>query len=103
MIRRSRIGRLGDLAMSLFRSLSPAPAGSTLPLPGRNAAEGVRQVPDVWSMVSKLDAATQERLADVLETRGADAQQQRMRDAFLADIGFPAARGCWRWGVGRGC
>lgn len=37
-------------------------------------------MPDVWSMAGKLDAATQERLADVLETRGADAQQQQ-RDA----------------------
>lgn len=41
---------------------------------------------DVWSMVSTLDVATQDRLADVLETRGADPQQQRMREEFLAEI-----------------
>ena len=43
-------------------------------------------MPDVWSTVASLDGATQERLADVLETRGADAQQQAMRRAFLADL-----------------
>lgn len=59
-------------------------------------------MPDVWSMVSKLDAATQERLADVLETRGADAQQQRMRDAFLGDIGFPAGARVLDVGCGTG-
>jgi ubiquinone/menaquinone biosynthesis C-methylase UbiE len=59
-------------------------------------------VPDVWSMVSKLDAATQERLADVLETRGADAQQQGMRDAFLAGIGFPADARVLEVGCGTG-
>ncbi|GAA0919097.1 methyltransferase domain-containing protein [Pseudonocardia zijingensis] len=59
-------------------------------------------MPDVWSMVSRLDAATQERLADVLETRGADAQQQRMRDAFLADVGFPAGARVLDVGCGTG-
>jgi hypothetical protein len=38
---------------------------------------------DVWAKVSELGSVTQERLADVLETRGADAQQQAMRHAFL--------------------
>jgi len=59
-------------------------------------------VPDVWSMVSNLDTATQERLADVLETRGADAQQQRMRDALLTDIGFPARARVLDVGCGTG-
>jgi ubiquinone/menaquinone biosynthesis C-methylase UbiE len=43
---------------------------------------------DVWSMVSMLDVETQNRLADVLETRGADPQQQRMREVFLGDLDF---------------
>ena len=47
-------------------------------------------MPDVWSNVSELDEATQQRLGEVLETRGADQQQQAMRSAFLADIAFPA-------------
>jgi ubiquinone/menaquinone biosynthesis C-methylase UbiE len=46
-------------------------------------------MPDVWSSFTVLDPATQDRLADVLETRGADPQQQAMREAFLADIPFP--------------
>ena len=45
---------------------------------------------DVWSIVDELDGAMQERLADVLETRGADPQQQEMRRVFLDDIGIPA-------------
>jgi ubiquinone/menaquinone biosynthesis C-methylase UbiE len=45
-------------------------------------------MPDVWSTVAALDDATQERLADVLEKRGAEPQQQGMRQAFLADVPF---------------
>jgi 2-polyprenyl-3-methyl-5-hydroxy-6-metoxy-1,4-benzoquinol methylase len=44
---------------------------------------------DVWAVFSELDGVTQERLAGVLETRGADAQQQAMRHAFLGEIDFP--------------
>jgi SAM-dependent methyltransferase len=44
---------------------------------------------DVWSSVAELDATAQERLAGVLETRGADAQQQAMRAVFLSDVGLP--------------
>jgi ubiquinone/menaquinone biosynthesis C-methylase UbiE len=44
---------------------------------------------DMWATVATLDSSTQERLATVLETRGADPQQQAMRWAFLADISFP--------------
>jgi ubiquinone/menaquinone biosynthesis C-methylase UbiE len=47
-------------------------------------------MPDVWSTVAELDAATQDRLAMVLETRGADPQQQVMRRAFLSDTVFPS-------------
>jgi ubiquinone/menaquinone biosynthesis C-methylase UbiE len=47
-------------------------------------------MPDVWASVAELDADTQERLAAVLETRGADPQQQAMRRAFLDDIAIPA-------------
>jgi hypothetical protein len=47
-------------------------------------------MPDVWATFTELDAAMQQRLADVLETRGADLQQQAMRRAFLGDIPFPS-------------
>lgn len=46
-------------------------------------------MPDVWTTVQDLDRATQERLADVLEKRGADAQQHAMRRAFLQEVPFP--------------
>jgi ubiquinone/menaquinone biosynthesis C-methylase UbiE len=40
-------------------------------------------------MVADLDPAVQERMAAVLETRGADPQQRALRRAFLSDIDFP--------------
>jgi SAM-dependent methyltransferase len=43
-------------------------------------------MPDVWSDVAALDTPTQQRLADVLETRGADPGQRAMREAFLGDL-----------------
>lgn len=57
-------------------------------------------MPDVWSAVGSLDDAAQERLADVLETRGADSQQQAMRRAFLGDLPIPD--GAWLLEVGCG-
>jgi ubiquinone/menaquinone biosynthesis C-methylase UbiE len=59
-------------------------------------------MPDVWSSVAELDATTQERLADVLETRGADPQQQAMRRVFLTDIAFPAGAHVLEVGCGTG-
>ena len=46
-------------------------------------------MPDVWATFPELEPAVQERLAGVLETRGADPQQREMRQAFLADVPFP--------------
>jgi ubiquinone/menaquinone biosynthesis C-methylase UbiE len=46
-------------------------------------------MPDVWAAVAILDRTTQDRLAEVLETRGADPQQQHIRQGFLADVPFP--------------
>ncbi|WP_292164051.1 methyltransferase domain-containing protein [Mesorhizobium sp.] len=46
-------------------------------------------MPDVWATVTDLDSSMQERLAGVLEARGADPQQQAMRRAFLSGIDFP--------------
>src|SRR5512145_709695 len=59
-------------------------------------------MPDVWSRVADLDAAAQERLAAVLETRGADPQQQAMRRAFLADIAVPPGASVLEVGCGTG-
>jgi len=59
-------------------------------------------MPDVWATFTELDAAMQQRLADVLETRGADLQQQAMRRAFLGDIPFPADAHVLEVGCGTG-
>ena len=45
---------------------------------------------DIWSTVGTLDPETQSRLASVLETRGENAGQQAMRDAFLGRLSIPA-------------
>jgi ubiquinone/menaquinone biosynthesis C-methylase UbiE len=70
--------------------------------PVRGAPWQDSAVPDVWSAVAELDPQTQERLADVLETRGADAQQREMRSAFLAAIEFPDGAPVLEVGCGTG-
>lgn len=59
-------------------------------------------MPDVWESVSDLDAETQARLADVLETRGADPQQHEMRQAFLGELDFPSGARVLDVGCGTG-
>ena len=59
-------------------------------------------MPDVWATFSELDATMQERLASVLETRGADPQQRAMRKIFLADIPFPENARVMEVGCGTG-
>ena len=59
-------------------------------------------MPDLWSHVAELDLTIQERLADVLETRGADPQQQAMRRAMLGDVEFPAGARVLELGCGTG-
>jgi ubiquinone/menaquinone biosynthesis C-methylase UbiE len=57
---------------------------------------------DVWSRVQELEPSAQERLAAVLETRGADPRQQAMRREFLATIPFPATSSVLEVGCGTG-
>ena len=59
-------------------------------------------MPDVYAAVAELDPSMQQRLIDVLETRGADAQQQAMRRAFLGDIPFPSGARVLEVGCGTG-
>jgi ubiquinone/menaquinone biosynthesis C-methylase UbiE len=59
-------------------------------------------MPDVWSTVAELDAGMQSRLADVLETRGADLQQRAMRLSFLDDVPFPPQARVLEVGCGTG-
>ena len=57
---------------------------------------------DVWSAVRDLDEATQRRLAEVLEKRGADPQQQAMRQALLQLVPFPDEAAVLDVGCGTG-
>jgi SAM-dependent methyltransferase len=57
---------------------------------------------DVWAGVAELEPAAQERLAAVLETRGADERQRSLRRLFLADAGFPPGARVLDVGCGTG-
>jgi ubiquinone/menaquinone biosynthesis C-methylase UbiE len=59
-------------------------------------------MPDVWANVSKLDDEVQDRLAGVLEARGADPQQREMRRSFLGGIDFPQGARVLDVGCGTG-
>jgi hypothetical protein len=59
-------------------------------------------MPDVWATVAALDRPTQERLAAVLETRGADPVQREMRRRFLDGVEFPAGADVLEVGCGTG-
>ncbi|MEP9386167.1 methyltransferase domain-containing protein [Mesorhizobium sp. KR9-304] len=56
----------------------------------------------MWATVADLDSSMLERLAGVLEARGADPQQQAMRRAFLSGIDFPAGAHVLDIGCGTG-
>ena len=43
-------------------------------------------MPDVYASIDSADEAVQERLAEVLELRAADAAQQAMLEDYLADL-----------------
>jgi ubiquinone/menaquinone biosynthesis C-methylase UbiE len=57
---------------------------------------------DVWATVADLDTASQQRLADVLEQRGRDAQQRKMRETFLDDVPFGTNAKVLELGCGTG-
>lgn len=57
---------------------------------------------DVWARFPELDADMQERLASVLETRGADPQQRKMRETLLAEVPFPTNARVLEVGCGTG-
>lgn len=57
---------------------------------------------DVYAAIADADAAVQERLAEVLERRAADHQQQEMLRAYLADLELPAGAEVLEVGCGTG-
>jgi ubiquinone/menaquinone biosynthesis C-methylase UbiE len=46
-------------------------------------------MPDVYASIAEASVETQQRLADIIESRFADPRQQAMVHAYLADIALP--------------
>ena len=59
-------------------------------------------MPDVYASIENADEAVQERLADVLELRAADAGQQAMLEDYLADLALPDRARVLEVGCGTG-
>ena len=59
-------------------------------------------MPDVYVTITEAEPAVVEGLVDILELRAADPQQREMREAYFADIGFPAAARVAEVGCGPG-
>jgi ubiquinone/menaquinone biosynthesis C-methylase UbiE len=59
-------------------------------------------MPDVYAMIADTDLATQERLAEVLELRAADPQQQAILDSYLAQVELPPSARVLEIGCGTG-
>ena len=59
-------------------------------------------MPDVYASIESADEAVQERLADVLELRAADAGQQAMLEDYLADLPLPDGARVLEVGCGTG-
>jgi arsenite methyltransferase len=94
--------RMGYALGCTDHKMSGLPAGPVPAAPGGVSAyaDGGRlrreeggAVPDVYAAIADVDAVTQERLADILELRAADRQQQAMLESYLSEIEFrPGAR-----------
>jgi ubiquinone/menaquinone biosynthesis C-methylase UbiE len=59
-------------------------------------------MPDVYAAIQDVDAAVQERLADVQELRAADPKQQAMLASYLDELGPPAGARVLEIGCGTG-
>jgi ubiquinone/menaquinone biosynthesis C-methylase UbiE len=59
-------------------------------------------MPDIFATIAEADPSAVERIAEALEVRAADQQQQAMRDAYMADIPFPPAATVLEVGCGTG-
>ena len=59
-------------------------------------------MPDVYATIAEADSTVVEGLADILELRAADPQQQELRDAYFADIAFRAQTRVLEVGCGTG-
>jgi ubiquinone/menaquinone biosynthesis C-methylase UbiE len=59
-------------------------------------------MPDVYTIISEVDRATQERLVDILEMRTDDPRQVAMWHAYLSEIDFPPGAQVLEIGCGTG-
>ncbi len=59
-------------------------------------------MPDAYNTITSADPAIVERIARVLEVRGADSQQKDMLGSYLAEIKFPANARVLEIGCGTG-
>ncbi len=59
-------------------------------------------MPDVYSTIAEADATVVTTLADLLELRAADPQQQQMRHAYLSEVDFPPGARVVEIGCGPG-
>ena len=59
-------------------------------------------MPDVYATIAEADPGVVEWIATALEIRAADPQQEAMRDAYLADVPFPAGARVLEVGCGTG-
>ena len=59
-------------------------------------------MPDVYASIESAEEAVQERLAEVLELRAADAAQQAMLEDYLAELPLPDRARVLEVGCGTG-
>lgn len=59
-------------------------------------------MPDVYATITQADAATLEKLADVLELRAAESQQKEMLETYLSEVCFPTQAEVLEVGCGTG-
>jgi SAM-dependent methyltransferase len=59
-------------------------------------------MPDVYAAISEADSDLQERLADIIEMRAADARHQAMLHTFISEIEFPPDTRVLEIGCGTG-
>ena len=59
-------------------------------------------MPDPYAMIAEVDTAVQKRLAEVLELRAADPQQQEMLRAYLSELELPQGAKALEIGCGTG-
>lgn len=59
-------------------------------------------MPDPYATIASIDESIQKRLSDVLELRGADFQQKKIKESYLSAIDLPASANVLEVGCGTG-